>query len=212
MLGNLIRNFMGGRQAAKAYEIITKITGCPPTQRQTESLQEYGAIGSYFNESELALSTMILDCKDRYDLGGNLASAVDPIIRQRILSFYTECKSNGLIRSSYVIEQFESVISETRNVDEVSKQRYSQDKAAKAKPDIQQAIQKPLTVTVTNQIKQGPSTRKAWSMVENGLLNTITGELIPSAYLQKTSEPVPGYNITSFSYSTVWVREIEVEK
>jgi DNA-binding helix-hairpin-helix protein with protein kinase domain len=53
---------------------------------------------------------------------------------------------------------------------------------------------------------------KKWHYTNGGLINTVTNEFIPEKYLESVSAPVPGYNITSFSYSTVWIQLNEIGK
>jgi hypothetical protein len=52
---------------------------------------------------------------------------------------------------------------------------------------------------------------KKWKHSNGGLINTLTNEFIPERYLESVSNPVAGYNITSFSYSTVWVQLSEID-
>ena len=57
-----------------------------------------------------------------------------------------------------------------------------------------------------------PRRVKKWHYTNGGLINTVTNEFIPEKYLESVSAPVPGYNITSFSYSTVWIQLNEIDK
>jgi len=52
---------------------------------------------------------------------------------------------------------------------------------------------------------------KKWKLTPNGLLNLHTGEMIPAKYLKSVKGYNPGFEITSQSYSVVWVllREID---
>jgi hypothetical protein len=70
----------------------------------------------------------------------------------------------------------------------------------------------PSRASVTGATQSASQRVKKWLYTTGGLINTITNEFIPERYLELVPAPVPGYNITSFSYSTVWIQLNEIGK
>jgi DNA-binding helix-hairpin-helix protein with protein kinase domain len=74
----------------------------------------------------------------------------------------------------------------------------------------QGSLSKPAAVNIAKPVSS--QRVKKWHYTNGGLINTFTNEFIPERYLELVTAPVPGYNITSFSYSTVWVQLNEIGK
>jgi len=206
-IGAVVRGLRGGSQAAKACMIITRTTGREVHSGEIERLKETGATGSYSNEYELALSHMIIDCSDRYNILGELYAPLNHAVRDRVLRLYDSCESQGLIRSQYLRDEYQKIKAlpdQSQHITEESTPSAAQEER------LQQATVRVKYNESSKHFKK-PEPIKKWKMVANGLLNKSTGELVPTQHLQKVTSPVPGYNIKSFDYSTFWVKQADIE-
>ena len=68
------------------------------------------------------------------------------------------------------------------------------------------------TAVTTKTMSKGNSIKRKWKKVEDGLLNKDTGELIPLEYLSLSATGMPGFEVKSFKFSTVWIQVSEIEQ
>ena len=96
-LGSVVRSVREGNIAANAVIICSELTGQPFAAFEIHAKQSAYLFG---NKESLALSLLVSYCDDLEDyFTGELVRKLNPLVKDRILVFYKNCKENGLTSS-----------------------------------------------------------------------------------------------------------------